>query len=433
MNRVKKYLLSFAFLSFVFLGNVFADSDISQLGVNLERNGMYTILHDRYVGLSCEEKESSGTRLYKNGNDYVIKWKETNSDRASGTDHYNCYYDYLVGSSASSRTERKQIHITTNYGRVISEYAINIQLYKNYYETRNLLNDDVLGGISLLTDFAEVISVEQGTASRYNGNQYVSINCPAGSTTTCVISMKSTMPNNVDVRIARYNIKYKTNHGEEKIAKIDLFLYSRNLVLAYPGAYGTCDFRSGWTRNGDHYEYILSGDTINLPDCTSENSANPLITFRGWVNYNVFGQDNPVYRKLDVCQPYVVSSGGNFRHDPDKNVYMGCYIRTSGIVLYANGGELPRDSSYIERDGVIFVKKEGSVVLPEPTEIPGMYNMYGTGRFEGWEDSAGNIYPAGTTVAANGEGYTAHYSTGMTVSGEEVNKKMVFVKHHHIY
>ena len=427
MSSIKKYLLSFAFLSFAFLGSVYADND-ENLVINLHRNSSYTISADRFIGLSCPEIRKVGSHIVKNGNDYVVNWNEENSDRASGTDYYNCRFNYLAGSSASSRTGSRQLNVTINYGTIISEYFVNIQLYKHYYETRNLINDDVLGGVSLLTDFAEIISVEQGSGSRYEtGNPYVSINCPTGTTTTCIVSLRDTLPTDSSVRWARYKIKYKTTHGEEKIAKVDMAIYSQNTVFAYPGSYGTCGFGSDWARRDNHYEHELRGDYINLPDCTSENSANPLITFRGWVNYGSFDTDNPAYRKLDTCQSYVVTSGGSFRHDPDKNIYFGCYVRTGGIILFANGGELPRDSSYIERDGAIFVKKEGSVVLPEPTEIPGMYNIYGTGRFEGWEDTSGNIYPAGTTVAANGERYMALYSTGQTVSGEDVNQKMVFV------
>ena len=84
-------------------------------------------------------------------------------------------------------------------------------------------------------------------------------------------------------------------------------------------------------------------------------------------------------------------------------------------------------NEYIKKDDVIYVKQEGMITLPEPTSIPSLYNMYGSGRFEGWMDVNGVTHAAGSTVPANGERYMARYSTGLTVSGDEVNQKMVYV------
>ncbi|MGN0966140.1 MAG: hypothetical protein ACI4OP_00890 [Candidatus Coprovivens sp.] len=428
MRNVKKYITFAIFLSFAFISNIFATEVVS---VQLNKDSVAKIDFSKYAGVSCTLGETSKTRLVQVGSDYQVEWIP-GVEQTTGTDYYSCSYESIVGIPYHNQPEEKKIVLNVHYGKQKS--IISITLVKDRYESRNLLNDTVAGGVNRLNGLAEVTYAavsNDDPSDRYDtGNPHVSLNCPTGQNTNCSIELKSSLPRDDKTRWALVHIKYKMTDGSEAEAIIDVQIFSSSYAFAYPGSFGTCNFDSSWendTSNPSARKKKVTGNTINLPNCTVENSANPLIDFKGWVNFSSFEDDSIDYKRTDVCANYINASVGSNPYIPENNVFFACYTSSAGIILMPNDGEIPMASNYIKVDDVIYVKQEGMITLPEPTSIPSLYNMYGSGRFEGWIDVNGVTHAAGTTVPADGGRYMARYSTGLTVSGDEVNQKMVYV------
>lgn len=423
MGNIKKYILLFIFLSFALTTKVSAAVNFS---IDLPRDTTFQLDFEGYNGVSCVPDADTVTEVFYNNGNYYVKWKDGVEGNLNGSEYLTCNFDSSPHVPASSPADEKRIVLHVNYGTVATSYQRTVQLFKKYRETIDVFNFE---GDNLLVDFKEIVQAVKITGGEYDsGKDYVTIDCPDGTKDRCVIKLKDTLPIDTSIRWAMVKIDYMTNRGVVNTVKLRIELLSNMMVLAYPGQYGTCNFGSEWSQGGSNYIQILESENVNLPACTAENSANPFITFYGWVSYNDKDLDVPDMKNIDVCRDYVVASSGSIKHDISKNVYFACYVSTGGIVLAPNGGEVAMQDNYIEKDGLIYIKHEGTVLLPEPT-IPALYNEYGTGVFEGWAEMGGSdkIYKAGDSVPANGGRYIAMYSTGKTITGEDTTQKMVYV------
>ena len=428
MRSAKKYIIIAIFLSFAFISNVFATESVS---VQLNKDSVAKIDLSKYSGASCALGRTSKTELIQVGSEYQVKWLD-GVNQTSGTDYYGCTYESILGVPYHDQPAEKNIVVTVHYG--MQKSIVSIVLVKDRYESRNLLNDAVGGGVNRLNGLAEVTyaAIENdGSTGRYEtGNPHISLNCPVGQGSNCSISLKDSLPRDDSTRWALVKIKYKMADGSEAEATIDVQIFSNSYAFAYPGSFGTCNFDGSWERdnaNAGARKQKVNGNSVSLPNCTVENSANPLIEFKGWVNFSDLEDDANDYKRTDVCVNYINARVGSNTYNPEKNIFFACYTSSAGIILIPNNGEIPMQSNYIKKDDVIYVKQEGSIVLPEPTSIPSLYNMYGSGRFEGWMDVNGVTHPAGSSVPADGGRYMARYSSGLTVTGDEANQKMVYV------
>jgi len=417
MKRIKKYITLAIFLSFAFISKVSAE--VLNVNVNVPFGTVASVDFSDYTGVNCDGQGNSSVEMVKSGTGYVVKWKSGVSAH-SGKDYFYCDFDTYLSAPAHKQPENKSVTVTVKYGEGLYDALVGISLVKDYYESIDVIH--------YLNDFGQIDSVTKITGGLYDsGKNYVDINCPSGQSDMCIINLKSDLPRDTTKRWAMYKVKYKTSGGYVGYTTFDIEITSAAAVYAYPGDYGTCNFGREWEKDGTAYKQKVDSATINLPVCTADNSANPLLEFKGWTTTTDDYNEAPDEMMSDVCVDYIVSNGGTYTHDPKKSVYLSCYSTSEGIILIPNGGTISNKRNYIKKDDVIYVKQDGSVVLPEPTKIPDLYNLYGTGRFEGWIDTEGNIYPAGTAVKADGERYMATYSTGQTIAGEDVNQKMIYV------
>ena len=417
MKRIKKYITLAIFLSFAFISKV--NADVLNVNVNVPYGTVASVDFSDYTGVNCDGQSNDSVEMIKSGTGYNVKWKSGVSAH-SGKYYFYCSFDSYLGAPAHKQPENKTVTVTVKYGEGVYDATVGISLVKDYYESIDVIH--------YLNEFGEIDSVTKITGGLYDsGKNYVDIVCPSGQKDMCIINLKGDLPRDTTKRWAMYKVKYKTASGQVGYTTFDIEITSAAAVFAYPGDYGTCNFGREWEKDGTAYKQMVDGSTINLPVCTADNSANPLLEFEGWTTTTDDYNEAPDEMVSDVCVDYVVSNGGTYTHDPKKSVYLSCYTTSNGIILIPNGGTIANKRNYINKDDIVYVKQDGSVVLPEPTKIPELYNMYGTGRFEGWVDTEGNVYPAGTTVKANGERYMAMYSTGQTIEGEDVNQKMIYV------
>ena len=417
MKKMKKYITLAIFLSFAFISKVSAE--VFNVNANVPYGTVYNIDFSGYTGVKCNGQENDAVEIVESGAGYVVRWKEGVSAH-KGKEYFYCSFESALGIPAHKLPEDKQVTVTVKYGEGLYDANVGLSLVKDHYESVDV--------IEYLSDLGHIDSVTKLTGGLYDsGKNYIDINCPSGQSSTCVISLKSDLPRDTSKRWAMYKVKYITTGGFEGYTTFDIEITSSTVVYAYPGDYGSCSFGREWERDGTAYKQMLEGTTVNLPRCSADNSANPLLEFKGWTTIKDEYNEAPDEMMSDVCEDYVVTTGGTYTHDPRKGVYLSCYTTSSGIILIPNGGELSNQRNYIKKDDVIYVKQSGKITLPEPTKIPDLYNLYGTGRFEGWIDTEGNIYPAGTSVNADGERYMAMYSTGQTIEGEDVNQKMIYV------
>ena len=417
MKRIKKYITLAIFLSFAFISKVSAE--VLNVNVNVPYGTVASVDFSDYTGVNCDGQSNDSVEMVRNGSDYIVQWK-SGVEAHSGKYYFQCSFDSYLSAPAHKQPENKTVTVTVKYGEGLYDSTVGISLVKDYYESIDVLH--------YLNDFGQIDSVTKITGGLYDsGKNYVDISCPSGQSDMCIINLKRDLPRDTSKRWAMYKVKYKTSGGFVGYTTFDIEITSAAAVFAYPGDYGTCNFGREWEKDGTAYKQKVDGATINLPICTADNSANPLLEFKGWTTTTDDYNEAPDEMMSDVCVDYIVSNGGTYTHDPKKSVYISCYASSEGIILIPNGGTISNKRNYIKKDDVIYVKQDGSVVLPEPTKIPDLYNLYGTGRFEGWVDTEGNVYAAGTTVNADGERYMATYSTGQTIAGEDVNQKMVYV------
>lgn len=426
MKNVKKYIIFAIFLSFAFMSGIKAATNYNRKEVGLPHGETAYFELTNYRGLSCDlTSPKSFTVMSRAGSGFRVDWKDNQSTK-NGTEIYNCTFTSIDG--VSPQPSDKNLIIAVNYGKKTTRTLVNIQLVKNKYDSRNLVRDEYAANTNYLSGISKINSVSQNKSGKYaTGAQYVTLNCPPNGN-TCVANLLNSLPDDTSVRWAQYTVKYTDTSGNPRETVFDFQLTSKTIIRAYAGVYGTCNFDSRWEKDSTSvYKTQATSGTIKLPSCNAEFSANPLIEFVGWSNYSIYDESGKDYQALNKCVAYATTAPGEYVPDPDKTVYTACYKSASGIILQPNGGTLAKESNYIYKDDVIYVKKDGTVILPEPTKIPKLYDMYGTGRFEGWIDSKGNLHAAGKSVAADGERYMAKYSMGQTVDGEDVNQKMVYV------
>lgn len=426
MKNVKKYIILAIFLSFAFMGGIKAATNYNVKEVNLPHGDVAYFDLSNYNGLSCDvTSPKSFTKMSYSGTSYKVEWIDSNSTK-NGTEIYNCTFTSIDG--VSPQPASKALNIKVHYGKKTTRTTVIIQLVKNKIDSRNLVRDEYASNTNYLPGVKKITSVSQNKGGKYaSGAQYVTLNCPVGGS-SCGANLSSSLPTDTSKRWAQFTVKYTDTNGNGRETIFDFEITGKTMLMAYTGAYGTCDFDSKWEKESSSVYKIQSvSGTVNLPVCNTEFSANPLIEFVGWSNHSTYAESGKDYQALDKCVTYATTTPGDYVPDPDKTIYIACYKTAGGIILQPNGGTLNKQSNYIYKDDVIYVKKDGSITLPEPTKIPKLYDMYGTGRFEGWMDSKGNIHAAGKSVAADGERYMAKYSMGQTVDGTEVNQKMIYV------
>ena len=317
MRNVKKYIIFAIFLSFAFISSVLAAENVS---VQLHANSVAKIDFSKYAGVSCTLGETSKTRLVQVGSDYQVEWLP-DVDQTTGTDYYGCSYQSIVGVPYHQQPDEKKIVLAVHYGKQKS--LISITLVKDRYESRNLLNDTVAGGVNRLSKLAEVTYADvarDDPNDRYDtGNPHVTVDCPVEQGSNCTIKLKDSLPRDDKTRWALVHVKYKMNDGSEAEAVIDVQIFSSAYAFAYPGSFGTCNFDSSWekdTSNPSARKKKVTGNTINLPNCTVENSANPLVNFKGWVNFSSFEDDSIDYKRTDICADYINASVGSNAYTP---------------------------------------------------------------------------------------------------------------------
>ena len=229
MRKIKKYILLFIFLSFALTSKVFASA--VNWEVNLPKGTVFPLEMDGYTGVSCIGDSSHITEVYSNNGTYFVKWKDGSNDNLSGSEYLTCTYESSPYVPASAPDDDKKIILHVNFGSVSTSYQVTFQMFKEYLETADLFN---LNGVNQFTDLKEIVQTRKITGGKYDsGKDYVSINCPEGSNSVCVIKLKDTLPIDNSIRWAMYEIDYKTNAGNVVTAKFNIELLSNMMVMAY--------------------------------------------------------------------------------------------------------------------------------------------------------------------------------------------------------
>ncbi len=392
MNKVslKKYTV-FALVCFLsFMSFCLADNKIL-FGVETP-----FISFSDYRDLTCSADAPSDAfeLIKKDGVGYSVKFARIPS--SDGTFDVTCTYKTDTGTG---------------------EKKFNWYYKLDDLETSYSFSLDNWDGSSKTTDIAAELGVKEVLSfNLQNGSEYLDENCPVGGSTCTVTLSNAPITDNVTVS---GTLVYKPEGYDIKITShINIYIYKSAVARAVPGTYGTCNFDSTyWDKEGMYY-FSKGLNGIVFPSCTPRTENDPLLEFVGWSEVHEKGHQDQSLSGSCATNGTIVNGQTNVQ---PAYFYFACYKRGNGIAIYANGATLQLDDGWVKAvSGAYYKKSTDNVVLPNAT-YEGAFNA--TKTFEGWRKSNSSdtsIYPAGSSVPADGSSYVAVYSSERVV--REYNK-----------
>lgn len=338
---------------------------------------------------------------------YKIKFKDNVSIAEGGSESFTCSYESSLNyNDASSKTQIDlggEITFTFNYGVVGSDYNISYQLVKNTSASWVNFADK-----NYFVSFGSIVS----DAEVKTGGEYINVDCKAGSTDTCIFSLKDDFTAD-DIKEATATVVFQTEGGVKSTANITLRLNPKITIRANEGEYGTCSFGAGWEAVNGHYEYGYTSGGVTLPSCTPKEE-NSLLEFYGWVyDPNNLG-GNIMSAGTCTSFPSVATNTSFDINSSSSTMYYSCYKYKSGIALDLTNVDVDIQSDWISLGGnKYYISFDGQFALPDAKLKDG---VKGT-KFAGWRENGGTGTPLapGTSVSSSGKTYSAVVETTQTV------------------
>ena len=395
MKKVRLYIL-FGFLCFLsFFGgkNVFALTSSKTMTI-LPGNTIEFMSATDYSGINCSGIENLKVfDISKNEyGSYLVKFKDDVSITESGSEQLTCSYEnsyaYTDSGSKSTLNIAGSVTYTFKYELLEDGYKLTYHLFKK--APANSVN---FAQKQYFANFSEVVS----DAVVSSGAEYIDVNCKAGSTDTCIFSLKDGFVSD-KVEQATATVVMKNSSGRQITVDIVLFLNPKTIITANAGDYGTCSFGSGWQAINGHYEYEYSSGNIVLPSCTP-SQENSLLEFYGWVYPQQLGGN---VMNTSICKTFPsVSADVPFDlNSMNTSSFFACYSYKSGIVLDLTNVEVDIKSNWIAQGGnKYFVPFDGQFALPDAK----LKNGTAGTKFVGWRlNGTNNSIAVGTPVSSGG-------------------------------
>ena len=383
-DRLKKYTI-FALVCFL----SFISFSLAEGNVSIAYKEKKTFVEfDSYEGLSCDLPSNPVFVFTRNSVGYAVEYK--NFPDGEGSVEVKCQY--------VSNNEPAYLSFIFNYS--------SSNLDNTYVFSLDNYNPETSFDLASKLGIARINSV-----NITDGNEYLDINCAVGGN-TCTFKVSRNAPLQEDVT-AHGEIKYTVaGHDTVITTKLTIKIFKSASARIAPGTYGTCNFGSQFEKKSTNLYTTVGLNDITLPTCTPNTEKYPLLEFVGWVESGKQGEISK--QTLNSCANYEILNG-TIDVQPTY-YYFACYKASDGIAIFPNGAKVSVDDSWKKGvSGAYYKASTGSITLPEAS-FEGLYTSNKT--FDGWRkanDSDKTIYPAGTSVPADGSTYVAAYTVTATV------------------